>query len=213
MRIKSWTKLEPHELWRKWRELFTSYDEAIAHAMWVANRLVKERAHSTRNAFYQLKDEFLRQYGHCLVDGRRVRVETRYCYACHGEGVEHYEEQRIRGFKYPANESDNTYPCLRCGGTGFISRRTLYVHNLILAGQRYSFHSYVEPPLLSNELGEDKETYGGRFSDEELAKLALPISGLGRVIGYVAVEHWGTPVLKISKFWRPRRAISLQAAG
>jgi hypothetical protein len=166
MRISNWTKMTSPELWEAWKALFQSRAEAEATAIWIANRLVKAHARSTRRVFYEVKDSFIREYQDHLTEGRRVRVERRECRDCLGSGDDGL--------------------CERCDGTGIYSERTLYVHYFNISGQLYSFHSYYKPVRLSAEPGEDKEEYGGRFSESEQKDLLLPMSGLLRMLRYVA---------------------------
>jgi hypothetical protein len=170
MRIKGWSKLSSADLWPVWLAEFSSPAEAEATAVWIANRLVKFAARSTRLRFYEVKDLFLNRYSSSLIEGRIARVEKRDCRACLGSG----------------DDGD----CERCDGTGIWSERTLYVHYLIIEGTRYSFHNYEKPARLVDIPGEDKESYGGRFTDEEIAKLGLPCSGLVRMLRYRAFTVW-----------------------
>ena len=153
------------ELWAAWRESFRSNAEAHVTAIWIANRLVKNHYRSTRRVFYECKDSFIRTHQHCLIEGKRVRVEQRFCRACGGTG-----------------DDGN---CFRCDGTGIWSERTLYCHYFIIAGRRYSFHSYEKPARVSIEPGEDLESYGGRFTEEEMKEFPLPMSGLLRMLRWV----------------------------
>jgi hypothetical protein len=167
MRIKGWTKLTSQELWESWKALFKDEAEAEVTAIWIANRLVKDRARSTRRRFYEVKDGFIRAYQDCLTEGRCTRVERRYCRACGGSG-----DEDLGG-------------CEACDGTGIYSERTLYCHYFFISGHRYSFHSYEVPARLSETPREDKEEFGGRFSDSELEELMLPSSGLLRMLRWV----------------------------
>jgi hypothetical protein len=171
-RIKNWTKLNATALWRAWAAQFNSEVEAEATAIFAANRLVKDKARSTKRRFYSIKDEFIRRHLADLVLGQKVRDEIRECWACDGTG------------------EDYGCTCQRCDGTGEYSRRTLYLHRFVIEGSQYAFHSYEAPISLSDEPGEDLESYGGSFSEAELEDLALPMSGLLRMLGYVAVAKW-----------------------
>lgn len=81
--------------------------------------------------------------------------------------------------------------CDRCDGTGIWSSRWLFLHEFEVAGQRYSLHSYHTPKLLLEGESANLERYGGRFTRAELDKLALPFSGLLKVLTYVAINRWG----------------------
>lgn len=166
MRIENWTKMSSAQLWQTWKTSFASVSEAEATAIWIANRLAKEHARSTRREFYEVKSHFIRKYQDHLIEGRCVRVERRECRDCYGSGDDGL--------------------CERCDGTGIWSERTLYVHNFMIAGRRYSFHSYEKPVRVSVEQGEDKEEYGGRFTEEEEKNLLLPMSGILRMLRYVS---------------------------
>lgn len=171
MRIKYWTKLSSPQLWEAWQANFPSETEAEVTAIWIANRLVKDHARSVRRAFYEAKDIFIRSYQKHLTEGRCVRVERRSCRDCRGSG------------------EDGDDCCDRCEGTGIYSERTLFCHYFVIAGQRYSFHSYEKPAKISSEPGEDKEEYGGRFSEDEIKEMMLPMSGLLRMLGWVAAAR------------------------
>ncbi len=155
------------QLWEAWEAQFNAEDEAVATAIWMANRFVKDKALSTRRKFYSIKDDFIRLNQRNLVDGRKVRDEPMVCARCEGEGTV------VRGGR--------VMKCRRCNGTGTYTP-TLFVHNFNLGDQRYSFHSYVQPARLSTKLGEDKEEYGGHFTEEELKEIALPMTGLLRIL-------------------------------
>lgn len=168
-RIKNWTKLNAEGLWEAWRGLFESEDEAVATAVWSANRLVKKsKSRHTRQVFYGIKDRFMRRYGRESV-GQVVRREVDGCWRC--EGQDPY--------------------CTRCDGTGVYRERTLYVHRFEVAGRPYCFHGYEPPAHLVAGQGEDAESYGDPFGEEELAELALPLSGLVRMLRYVDKVVWG----------------------
>jgi hypothetical protein len=169
MRIANWTKLKSPELWQAWRLLFDSTTEAEVTAIWMANRLVKDMARSTKRALYEVKDMWIRGAQGWLVEGRIARVERRDCRDCGGSG--------------------DDGECERCDGTGIWSQRTLYCHYFSVDGRRYSFHSYQTPASISTEPGEDKEEYGGRFSASELTELALPMSGLLRMLRWHALAE------------------------
>ncbi len=167
-RIQCWTKLNAEQLWHAWRSHFAGDDAAAAHAVWCANRLVKGRPRSTRRLFYAIKDDFIRHI-RGIGMGYRVRLETKTCWACEGTGEW----------------------CDRCDGTGIWSERWLYLHCFEVAGQRYAFHSYVEPVNLDHSRqGEDRESYGSRFDDAEEAELPLPFSGILRMLRYLVAVGW-----------------------
>ena len=185
-RIKGWTKLNAEGLWLAWRDLFASEDAAIARAVFCANRLVKfSKSRDTRHLFYdEIKDPFIRRYGRDGV-GQRVRHEVAECFGCYGDG------------------------CERCGWTGNHRERWLYVHRFTIAGKPYCFHSYVEPATLVSGLAADDESFGTQLTDEELAELPLPLSGLIRMLRYVAAVVWakskedeqGQKSMDIRYFW------------
>ena len=202
-RIKGWTKLNDADLWAAWQAQFDNDQEAIAHAVWIGNRLVKSRAKSTRKKFYGLKDAWIERHQGDLLEGRKVREEGLTCRDCGGAGVILEPEPGANGWAYqgwmeagaPMDAIPDGWkvgkPCTRCDGTGKYRSWWLYLHVFEVDGQRYSFHSYVEPARLSNEPGDDCETYGGRFTEAELSELALPVSGIIRVLGHVARQRWG----------------------
>lgn len=171
-RIPSWYKMSAELLWLAWRDQFGSEDEAIATAVWMANRLAKDKARSSKKTFYSIKDAFIERYG---STGKRARREVQKCWGCE-EGVTEWGEV-----------------CERCDGTGEYRARWLYVHEFIVAGQRYSLHSYAEPKILLDEPagGGETETFGSRFTENELRALALPFSGLLKMLTYVAAVLWG----------------------
>lgn len=80
--------------------------------------------------------------------------------------------------------------CYRCGGSGLYRPRWLYVHKFAVAGRTYCFHSYTAPTNLVEGFGEDKETYGGKFSEAEWKDLPLPVSGLKKILHHVATDLW-----------------------
>lgn len=170
-RIQGWAKYTAPELWEAWRRGFESDDAAIMSAVWALNRLIKTAARSTRIKGYSLKDEAIRRYGEV---GMRVREEKKLCWGCDGSGMDEYGDV-----------------CERCDGSGVYASRWLYLHIFTVAGQRYSLHSYQVPRTLLDETGEDKESFGGSFSTAEKKALALPMSGLLKMLGYVAVTQWG----------------------
>lgn len=168
-RIPDWSKASAEELWRMWRVQFASDDSAIAVAVWSANRLVKDKARSTKRTFYSIKDAFIDRYG---SEGRRVREEKQRCFRCH-EGV-----------------TDDGDICDHCDGYGVYRSRWLYLHEFTVAGVPYKLHSYVEPKVLLLEPAEDAEHFGTSFTEAEQSSLALPMTGLLKLLTYVAAALW-----------------------
>jgi hypothetical protein len=101
----------------------------LAHAIRIANRLQKVVRHPD---LYSLKDQWIEANQDHLIEGRIARVETRTCWGCHGAGT-------------VSDYWDDEEECGRCDGTGIYSSRTLYEHHFEIVGQRFVFHSYVEP--------------------------------------------------------------------
>lgn len=169
-RIQGWSKMNAEQLWNAWRAQFQDDDDAIMTAIWIGNRLCKGKARSSRRTFYSVKDAAIARYG---SQGRRAREEKRMCYGCNGTG-----------------EDDWGNGCDRCDGTGVYSSRWLYLHEFTVAGQHYALHSYVQPQVLLDEPSADLESYGGSFAEAELKALALPFTGILRLLGYVAAAKW-----------------------
>lgn len=202
-RIKNWTKNSSAELWDRWRANFDSDEEAIVTAIWIGNRLVKDKAKSTRRKFYSLKDKWLALNQDNLVEGRIARMETSPCYDCEGSGVGQQDDCPVCGGCGEHWSGDTCWTCdgdgeinldgecSRCGGTGIYRSWNLYEHSLLVAGRRYTFHGYLRPAHVSDEPGADCETYGGRFSEDELKDLALPLSGILKVLAHIATSRWG----------------------
>ncbi len=198
-RMKNWTKLTNEELWVQWRAMFNNDEEAIVTAIWISNRLVKDKEKSTRKKFYSLKDEWIAQHQGRLIIGKVVRDESRTCWTCNGTGqFPGGECFYCHGFGTDENPCDgcgNTGelppgPCHKCNGTGKYRISILYEHLFDIDGTHYSFHSYTKPEHLCEELGADCETYGGRFTQEELDDMALPMSGLLQILAHVAMSKW-----------------------
>jgi len=212
-RLKNWTKITKELLWEKWLENFTNEEEAIVTAVWIGNRLVKEKAKSTRRKFYSLKDEWIKRHQNYLTEGRIAREESLQCRLCDGAGK--LEEDVICWHCFGSGEHDSYYDpyeednyyfdecntcnglghfpkgeCPKCNGTGKYRAWNLYEHRFDLDGQKYCFHSYTRPSKLSDEPGADCEEYGGRFTQEELDDLALPMSGILKILDHVARSRW-----------------------
>lgn len=170
MRLKNWTKLSAQQLWAGWRADFVSDDDAVAHAIWCANRLCKNKGRYGKLRFYSIKNEFIRRFAD---EGNAVRQEVLYCYRCDGVDTSRDEE-----------------PCRRCGGSGIYKSRWLYVYNFDVAGQSYSFHSYIEPIKLGRIASTNSNESGGKFTEEEIKAMRLPWSGLLKMLGYVAAAIW-----------------------
>jgi len=206
-RIKNWTKMKAAELWSTWRVQFENEDEAILTAIWIGNRLVKDKAKSTRRKFYSIKDEFITRNQAHLIDGRKVREEYDECWDCRGTGHVYEvlnrnlsEEQETQVYYWSRDMCEGDPPegvrvkrqrCAKCGGTGKYRPRWLYSHTFSFDGRVYRFHSYQKPVKLSDEPGEDLEQYGGKFTEAELADLSLPMTGILRALSYVAAAIWG----------------------
>lgn len=199
MRIKLWSRTPAQKLYGQWVSQFDSEEEAIATAIWIANRLVKDKAPSTRRKFYSIKDEWLKRHADDVIEGRIAREEAKPCWTCEGTGEVGQQEcwDCDGGYRWNGDECwtcdglGTVGPeCPKCCGTGVYQSRHLYEHRLVVAGTTYSFHSYIKPPNLSEEPGADLEQYGGRFTDDELKELALPMSGLLKVLT-VAAHNWG----------------------
>jgi hypothetical protein len=45
--------------------------------------------------------------------------------------------------------------------------------------------------MIAGTPGEDKESYGGKFTEEEIKELKLPCSALVRILRYAAFAIWG----------------------
>jgi hypothetical protein len=206
-RIQNWTKLTDKELWAQWQTMFISEEEALATAIWIGNRLVKNREKSTRRKFYSLKDEWIIRHQGELIIGKVVRDESQGCWTCGGTGQQTktqcprcYGDGTELGFDESESEVEcptcdgkgyfEAGPCRRCGGSGLHRISILYEHLFDIDGTHYTFHSYVKPEHLCEELGADCETYGGRFSQDELNEMALPVTGILRLLGYVAKNTW-----------------------
>lgn len=168
-RIKLWSKLSAQELWLLWCYQFETEDEALVTAIWIANRLIKTCSRNSRTRFYSIKDEFIRRHSE---EGQQTRLEKTECRECEGKG------------------DDGSGWCERCDGSGIWRERWLYLHTMTVAGRRYAFHSYQEPKLLLDGTSGDDERFGGLFSEEELNDLALPVSGLLKMLSYVAAAIW-----------------------
>lgn len=174
MRIYGWTGKSAEELWLAWLGQFASQEEAIARAMWITNRLIKgSGCRYTAIKFYSIKDHYLSLQESV---GQRVRLEEKICFRCNGGG------------------------CERCGYEGVYQSRWLYTHEFFIAGQRYSFHSHVCPKVLLDEMAENVQ-FGTKFSDEEIGQLALPMTGMVKVLCYVAAVVWGLD-------WNGRRYVA-----
>lgn len=171
MRISGWTGLSTNHLWDVWRADFESDDAAIATAVWQANKMVKSAARLTRRKFYSIKDEFIRRYGRI---GQQARLDQYDCFRCEGEGW-----------------------CDYCEGTGVYREAWLYLHEFEVAGQTYRLHSYVEPKTLVGSIDglPHQGAYGAQFTDEEIANLPLPLSGLVKMLSYVAAAMWTMQLL------------------
>lgn len=173
MRIPNWTKMNAATLWQAWRRQFDSDVEATAVAIWVTNRLIKEsKSKGTKRRFYSIKDHWLSKLPGV---GRKVRLEKQECFRCEGTG---FDERQ-------------GWTCPRCEGRGVWRERWLYTHEFSIAGQHYSFHSYVAPNTLLDGMGDAQEVFGSKFTEQELAELALPMSGMMQVLIYVAAAIWG----------------------
>lgn len=171
MRLKNWTKYSAEQLWESWRGDFTSDDDAIAHAVWCANRLCKSKGKAGRRRFYSIKNKFISLHAE---EGRAIRQEVLYCNACGG-----------------VDTSDEPEPCRYCGGSGIYRSRWLYSYCFEVAGQAYSFHGFIEPKKLITSGAFDSGERGGKFTEEEIRAMRLPWSGLLKMLGYVAVVKLG----------------------
>lgn len=187
-RLNGWTKLRRSELYAQWTAQFSQQESALAHAVWVANRLVKAKTRTSRSEFYSLKDAWLERNQVHLISGHIAREEVKYCFACEGTG----ECNCGDGMWYDrtCNRCYGSAKCRRCNN-GIYESWLLYEHRLEIDGQRYSFHSYERPHKLSDQESEDCPVYGGSFTEEELAALPLPYSGVMEVLRFAAVHRWG----------------------
>lgn len=164
VRIQGWTTMSAEELWRCWAGQFASQEEAIASAIWVGNRLAKSSKNPDAiRKFYSIKEHWLTTIQDSV--GRRVRLEQKICFRCDGNG------------------------CERCGYSGIFEERWLYEHEFAIGDQFYQFHGYTPPKSILPEMGQ--VAFGAKFGDEDIKELALPFSGLVRMLGYVAVVVMG----------------------
>lgn len=204
-RIKNWTKNNASELWGQWLAMFNDEEEAIITAIWIANRLVKDKAKSTKRKFYSIKDAWIKKHQNDLTSGRIAREESLPCRLCEGTGT--LEFNLTCSHCYGSGEHEGYYEndtchtcdgegyfpagdCPKCQGTGKYKTWNLYEHRFDLNGNPYCFHSYAEPDKLDDEPGADCEEYGGRFGEEELNEMALPMSGLLKLLTYIAAAKW-----------------------
>ena len=141
------SRITAEQLTEQWRKKYGSEEIVLVEAIRFANRLQKVKKHPE---FYAMKDTWIRQNQHQLVDGRVARVQNKMCWDCNGNG----------------NVCGDT--CGHCRGTGIYSSRTLYEHNFEIGGRKYCFHSYVRPEHLSEEPGADLLHYGHPFTPGEL---------------------------------------------
>lgn len=119
-RIPNWTSRTAQELWTLWREQFESDDEAIATAVWMANRMFKPAAKSTKRKFYSIKDAFISRYS---IEGRVACEEVKVYPDCNGAGKDEFDNY-----------------CERCDGSGIWQTSYLFLHEFYVAGQKYSLH-------------------------------------------------------------------------
>lgn len=166
--VIDWNKPD-EELWEQWRPHFSSDDDAIAHAIWVGNRLIKSRGYISKRIYYSIKDELIRRHAEA---GFPVRSEIAYCRQCGG-----------------VYTSDQATPCSLCRGSGIYQKRILYGYRFQVAGQNYSFHSYVRPKALVRPGSAIIES-GGRFTDDEIAKMNVPWHGALRLLSWMAEHIW-----------------------
>jgi len=196
--------------------MFSNEEEAIVTAIWIANRLVKDKEKSTRRKFYSIKDEWITRHQDRLVIGKVVRDESLVCRECggsghspggpcprcYGTGTEGGSDDRYDPeAECSACDGKGRFPpgpCQRCGGTGKYRVSILYEHLFDIDGTHYTFHSYTKPAHLCDDPGADCEIYGGRFSQDQLDEMALPMSGILKILGYVARAQWSMQFDKYS---------------
>ncbi|QDU94129.1 helix-turn-helix domain-containing protein [Lignipirellula cremea] len=143
------SRLTVKSLKTKWTEKYGSETLVLAQAVRFGNRLQKANRIAD---FYDLKDRWIEENQCNLVEGRVTRVETKYCWGCDGTG------------RYGFYGRD----CERCDGSGVYSQRTLYEHTFEIEGQRFVFHSYVRPTIVTDESAADLTAYGRPFQPDEL---------------------------------------------
>ncbi len=141
-------RLSVTTLEKRWLSRFGSSELVLANAVRLANRLQKV---VTLKEFYPLKDRWIQQNQHLLVDGRISRVEERVCFGCDGSGDGFFGDE-----------------CRRCDGTGIYASRKLYEHHFEVEGQKFCFHSYQTPHVLNEKPGENLKVYGKPFRQDEL---------------------------------------------
>lgn len=167
-KLHGWSSLTAEQLYFVWIERFESEEEAVARAVWAANKLVKLASRSTRIKFYSIKGEFVRRHAD---EAYIVREEVKTCYAC-DEGV-----------------TPDGDLCDHCDGFGVYSRKTLYAHQFKVAGTIYRLHGYSTPRVILPK-PDEPERDGYTFTVEENATLALPVSGFMKLLSYVAAARW-----------------------
>lgn len=139
------SRMTVERLKAQWLAKYDDEQLVLAQAIRIANRLQKVKKN---RSFYDVKDRWIKAHQDQLTEGRIARVETRTCWGCDGSG------------------SDGL--CYRCDGIGVYSSRTLYEHSFEIAGQRFVFHSYIRPQVVSEERAEDSHNYGRPFAADEL---------------------------------------------
>src|SRR5210317_1809346 len=84
--MNDWTQYPTHELYERWLDQFPTEEDAIAEAIFLANRHVKTKAAETKRKFYSIKERWIERHQDQLVDGRIVQEEKLKCRTCDGKG-------------------------------------------------------------------------------------------------------------------------------
>lgn len=178
-RIEGWNSLGSAALAKRFSSGFSSRRLAIAHAVWAANKLVKQtdRPAAVRRRFYGLKERWVQRHGDVLCHAHFVRNDGEACGNCFGSGRLSYDSawgEDTGGL--------NLNPCPACQGTGSADGRHLFVHEFEVEGMRFSFHSYSYPSKVSPCPIGGREIYHRPLTREQEDRLLLPLPGLMRIV-------------------------------
>lgn len=136
-------------------------------ALWALNKLVKMVDNPNKWEVYSIKDCLLNFWVEFLIEGRIARHESNKCWECCG-----------------SRECWSGHDCHRCNGSGTYSSRVLYEVRYKFPGDDriYCFHTFTQPPSISDQPGADLPTYGRRFTEEERKSLPFGFHDLHRIV-------------------------------
>lgn len=174
--VFAWYRLSAKPLYELWVSLYPSQEEAIAHMLWFANVLTRDKAYSSRMKYESVRDEWLQTRS---VGGKFLHLNPISCYKCKGKGFALEIRETGRSKKKKLTKID----CTQCDN-GVHGMQSIYLHKVQVGRLDMLVQSSVKPTLILHDLPD--------YEDFDISNPSrLPMSALLRILSYHAVGELG----------------------